>query len=75
MRPEALDLGSKLLQRETIVLEKTTTIFSYVHRDRGTDYYGLLRLPAQDGHLDFHTASELCRMFLLLSVALRPQKP
>ena len=30
----------------------------------------------QDGHLDFHTAPELCtHCFMLLSDALRPQKP
>ena len=29
----------------------------YVHRDRSTDYLGR---EAQDSHLDFYTAPELC---------------
>ena len=36
---------------------------------------GLLGAGAQEGHLHFHTAPELWNYRLLLSVALRPQKP
>ena len=41
----------------------------YVHIDRKV-YWGR---GAQDGHLDFHTAPELCCP--AFSVALRPQRP
>ena len=33
------------------------------------------RRGAQDDHVDFHTAPELCRSNVCFSVVLRPQKP
>ena len=40
-----------------------------------TETVGILGTGAQDGHLDFHTASELWKDLKLKCVALRPQKP
>ena len=46
----------------------------YVHMQKP---YGLLGTGAQDGHLDFHTAPELCfqPFFFFFRLALRPQEP
>ena len=41
-----------------------------------TETVGLLGTGGQDGHLDFHTAPELCnKNDGWLSAALRPRKP
>ena len=41
----------------------------YVHRDPKADYLGQ---GAQDGHLDFHTAPELCRTMKMQSNFISP---
>ena len=47
--------------------------FSYVHRDH--EVYLRRGRGAQDDHLDFYTAPELCQSNVCFSAALRPQKP
>ena len=50
-------------------MARSSSMSLYVRRDR-TDYLGR---GAQDGHVDFHTAPELCKFEF--NVALRPQRP